>query len=62
MSHPASGFGATHAGVGHSSIEDGTDENATDRILVVQIRLLRAISGEVFELAIQRLCSEDAGQ
>jgi hypothetical protein len=43
------------------SIEDDTHENATDRILVVQIRLLRAISGEVPELAIQCLGSEDAG-
>jgi len=36
---------------GHSSIEDGTDENAADGILVVQIRRFRAIPGEVFERA-----------
>jgi hypothetical protein len=36
---------------GHSSIEDGTDEDAADGILVVQIRRLRAIPGEVSERA-----------
>jgi hypothetical protein len=34
-----------------STIEDGTDENATDGILVVQVRRLRTISREISELA-----------
>ena len=46
---------------GHSSIEDGTDERATNRISVVEIRPVGTISREVPELAIQRLCREYAG-
>jgi hypothetical protein len=36
---------------GSPGIEDGTDEDAADGILVVQIRHLRAIPGEVSECA-----------
>jgi hypothetical protein len=61
MSHRIARFGAIHAAVGPFSIEDGTDENATDGTLVVEARLFRTTSREVPELAVQRLCGERAG-
>ena len=45
-----------------SSIEDGTNENASENILVVQVRRLRAISREILELAIRRLHDESVGR
>jgi hypothetical protein len=44
------------------SIEDGTNENASDGILVVLVRRLGEISREAFELAIRRLYGENVGQ
>jgi len=37
------------ASPGHSGTEDSTDDDAADGILVVQVRRLRAIPGEVSE-------------
>jgi hypothetical protein len=44
------------------TIEDGTNENAAEGILVVQVRPLGTISPEIPELAIRRLCGASVGQ
>jgi hypothetical protein len=52
MSHRLLGFRAIHRPVGiTSTIEDDTDENAKDGILVVQVRRLRTISRKISEPA-----------
>src|SRR6476620_8293179 len=63
MSHSIAGFGAIHAAGGaHSSSEHGIDENASEVILVVQVRRLGAVSREILELSLRRLHGESVGR
>src|ERR1700730_13483093 len=62
MSHPVAGFGVTRDAVGASQHRGRDNEIATQGIPVVQVRPLRAISREVSESAIRRLCGESVGQ